>query len=220
MTNLPGLDTGAFLNFTIDPANTAEVFKIQQSLMTAPRRAEMIQWVNKACVENKDFITLYNEKYNPRFPTNDELFACPEGSLGRELGKHLLANNIQLDFAGLDTSVFYQTEISPIAYLGARGIRTHDVYHAVLGLSTTPLDEYRLLSFQLAQFASPYHMTLIASGYLHTAFSTPEDIPEFLESMSRYHRLGKSAEFFPGFPFELHWATPLAKVREMLKVAV
>lgn len=217
-SSIPGFNLEAFLNWTIDPENTSEVFKIQQSLITAPRRAEMIQRVQRAVEASPTFMGLYAEKYFPRFPTMEELAQCPTGSLGEAIYKHLVLNNITLDFAGLDTSVFYQSEQTPLTYLAARGIRTHDIFHAVLGLGTSIIEEYSLLGFTLAQYGSPYHMVMMSSAYLHVAFHQPDKIEEFLNRINYYFQLGKTAEFFPGFPFESHLKTPLSEVQKMLKV--
>ena len=218
MNTIAGFDNQAFINFILEPNDTASVFQMQSSIIGAPNRQEMIQWSVKAITSDESFMGMYHEKYNPPFPTNDELMAYPEGSLGRTVGQHLLANDISLDFAGLDTSVFYQQDVTPMSYLGSRMIRTHDVYHAVFNLSTSALDEHKLLSFQLAQIASPYHMTLLSSGFIRMAFFEPDNIRNFLDGIARYYEIGKQANFFPGFPFEKHWATPVAKVRELLNV--
>ncbi len=220
MKHIPGFDEEAYFNFIQEPNDTPSVFKLQSTILTAPNRPEMIQWTVKAITSNENFMALYNEQYNPPFPSNDELMRYSEGSLGRAVAVHLLANDISLDFAGMDTSVFYQKNMSPMAYLGARMIRTHDVYHAVFGLGTSALEEHKLLSFQLGQLASPYHMTLLSSGYIRMAFFEPEKIPDFLDGLAHYYKVGKSADFFPGFPFETNWATPLAQVRELLNVVV
>jgi ubiquinone biosynthesis protein COQ4 len=220
MNQIPGLKLDAFINWAIDQEDTQEVFKIQQSLIEAPNRTEMIEVLRNTVMKNSEFMKLYEEKFNPPFPTISELEACPEGSFGKALAQHLVENNIQLDFAGLDTSTFYQKEMNPLTYLSARLIRTHDVYHVVLGLGTTPQEEYDLLSFQLAQFASPYHLVMLAAAHLHTAFYQPEMIGRFLSSMSRFHHIGKSANFFPGFPFDNHWKTSLEEVRKMLRVSL
>lgn len=217
---IAGFDNQAFINFILDPDDTASVFKIQSTIIGAPNRQEMIQWTVKALTADESFMGLYNEKYNPPFPMNDELMAYPEGSLGRTVAAYLLANDISLDFAGLDTSVFYQQDVTPMAYLGSRMIRTHDVYHTIFNLSTSALDEHKLLAFQISQLASPYHMTLLSSGFIRMAFYEPENIRSFLAGIARYFEIGKSANFFPGFPFEKHWATPISEVRELLNVKI
>ncbi|CAN5662951.1 hypothetical protein BH10BDE1_BH10BDE1_15380 [soil metagenome] len=215
----PNLNVGAFLKFAADPEDTSAVFDIQKALVQSPRRNEMIQKTYEIASNTPEFVGLFNEKYIPPFPTNEELMGYAEGTLGHATGHHLTKHGIQLDFAGLDVSVFYNMEMNLIGYMNVRGIRTHDIYHAVLGLGVTPIEEYALASFTLAQFASPYHMLIVSSGYLNTVFEAPTRIPEFLDQTHKFFNLGKRAKRFIGFKFEEHWATPLDVVREMLGVA-
>lgn len=212
------LDTDAYLNFASDPERTDQTFKIQQTLVKHPNRNEMIKWTSKACLENPEFMELYNKKYIPEFPTIEELQSCPEGSLGKALAKHLTDNNIALDFSGLDTSIFYRQDTNHINYLAIRTIRNHDVFHVVLNLTTSPMHEFCLFNVQLAQFRSPYHMILNSCGYLNCAFNEPENIPDFLDQTNHYYQVGRKIRFIAGFPFEEHWRTDLNEVRSMLRI--
>ena len=215
---LENLDLESFIKFTLDPFDTQAVINMQKMLVTSPRRPEMIKHVEAIIAADKEFVQLYNVKYFPQFPTTAQLSAYPEGTFGKVVANHLILNGIELDFAGIDISVFLKQEMTLIGYLGIRGIRTHDLYHAVLGIGTTPIDEYTLTSFTLAQFASPYHMMIVASGYLHTAFHTPELIPHFLAETNRFYQLGKKAKSFIGFKFEEHFGTPIDELRKTLNL--
>lgn len=215
---LENLDLESFIKFTLDPFDTQAVINMQKMLVTSPRRPEMIKHVQEIISADKDFVQLYNEKYIPQFPTTAQLSAYPEGTFGKVVANHLITNGIELDFAGIDISVFLKQEMTLMGYLGIRGIRTHDLFHAVLGLGTSPIEEYTLTSFTLAQFASPYHMMIVASGYLHTAFHTPELIPQFLAETHRSFELGKKAKSFIGFKFEEHFGTPIEELRKMLNI--
>ncbi|MBC7740671.1 MAG: hypothetical protein H7061_00640 [Bdellovibrionaceae bacterium] len=214
---IPGLDLTAFMNFASNPSNTQSILDVQKGLLAAPNRAQMAQWIIKA-IGDSDFQHLLNERYSPEFPTNAQLQACPENSLGRALVKHLTANNIQLDFAGLDLSMFYGKELSPIAYFGIRSLRIHDILHTVLGLGVTALDEYFIASFTLAQYHSAYHMLLISSGFMHMTFHDPENVPKFIEGIMRFYNLGLKAKFVTGYRFEDNFATPLAEIRRELNL--
>jgi ubiquinone biosynthesis protein Coq4 len=217
--HFPSLNVDAFLRFAANPQDTNAILGVQKTLVQAPNRNEMIKKTYEIVSTTPEFVALFNEKYIPPFPTNEELMAYPDGTLGRATGEHLTKNGIQLDFAGLDVEVFYSMEMNLIGYMNVRGIRTHDIYHAVLGLGVTPIDEYALASFTLAQYASPYHMLLVSSGYMNTAFEAPSLIPKFLEQTHKFFELGKKAKPFIGFKYEENWATPLTEVREMLGVA-
>jgi ubiquinone biosynthesis protein Coq4 len=219
----PSIDNFAidsFLHFVKTPENTQEIFKIQQALLGHPNRKEMAQWAYKAAMADESFMSLFESRYLPSFPLTKELEACEEGTLGNEVAKHLIRNGISLDFAGLDSSVFYQVEHHPLTYLATRAFRNHDVFHVVLGLGVAPVDEYNLLNFQLAQFSSAYHFVLMAAGYLHMAFYKPEQMRDMIESTHRHFQMGKNARFFPGYKFEENWKTPIAEVRRELRIEV
>lgn len=213
---VPGLDIKALMKFAVEPTDTQAILDVQKSMLLAPNRSQMIEWTQKSIEASEGLKQLYSERYIPDFPANDELLACPEDSLGRAIGVHLVSNGIQLDFSGLDLSMFYLKEMNLLTYLSIRGIRIHDIIHTILGLGVSPIDEYAVASFTLAQFRSPYHMVLVSSGYIHTAFYQPELIPNFLDTIHKYYNLGLKAEFVMGYRFEANLDRPLAEVRSAL----
>lgn len=216
LPKIPGLDLESLLKFTIEPNDTQAILDVQKTMLLAPQRSRMITWTQDAVEKNENFMKLFNERYIPELPTNLELIDCPEFSLGRAIGKHLISNNIQLDFSGFDLSMFYLKDMNILTYLAIRGIRTHDIVHSVLGLGVTPIDEYAVASFTLAQFRSPYHMVLVSSGYIHTAFYQPEEIPKFLNTIHKFYNLGLNSEFILGYRFEDNLDKPLSEVRKEL----
>ena len=213
---LPGLDLQALMEFTIDPEKTQSILSVQKGIVAAPNRGEMIQWTVKAIEESESFKALYNERYIPDFPSNEEFMKYPTGTLGRAIGEHLVLNGLDLAFTGIDLSVFYQKDTSALSYLAMRGIRTHDIWHALLGLTVSPVDEYMVVAFQLAQYRSPYHMTMLASGLIHTAFLEPKNIPMMLDKLHYFYKLGTDAEFVLGYKFEENYPAPLTEVRKSL----
>ncbi len=215
---IPGLDLHSLMSFAIDPQNTQAILDVQKSMLGAPNRPQMIQWVAQSFANEVEFQKLLSERYIPDFPSNAELMKFPVESLGRYLGEHLNRNNIQLDFAGLDLSMFYGKELNAMTYFSIRGIRIHDIVHTLLGLGVSAVDEYCVASFTLAQFRSPYHMQLVSSGYINTAFYAPENIPMFLDGIHRFYNLGRKAKFITGYKFEDNFAKPLREVRRELNL--
>ena len=215
---IPGFNLEAFLNFTIDPEQTEEIFKVQASLLQAPNRADMIHCTSAAIAANAEFVALFEKKAFPVLPAMENLEAMPQSSLGRALHNHLVDNNIKLNFEGLNTEVFRKSVETPLGFLGVRGIVHHDTYHAILGLGTAPADEFALFAFQLGQFHSPYHMISLASGLLHFAFYDPKNMPLLLQKVTFFYELGKGAVFFPGIEFENFWTTPLNELRQLWRV--
>ncbi len=217
MTGIDFIDLEAFKIISACPDRTDQVLQIQKMLLKNPGRADTAKSSLKACSADEGFMELFNRKYLPPFPTLEYLESCPTGSLGRALGKHLRDNEIFIDFKGLDTSPFYSDEANnKLAYIATRTIRLHDVFHALLGLGTSPVEEYALFAVQLAQFQSPYQMIILSSGYWHIALCDPDQIPKFLDAQNRYYAIGKCAKFLLGFPFEDHWNTDLNQVRTTL----
>ncbi len=70
MESIPGLMTESFFEFAKNPQNTQAILDIQKGLITAPNRAEMVQWVLKSILDNREFMELFEKKYIPRFPSN------------------------------------------------------------------------------------------------------------------------------------------------------
>lgn len=217
---IPGLDLNSFLRFAKNTQDTQAAFDMQKGLIQSPHRAESIQWLSQSVLDNQEFMKLFRAKYIKRFPTLSELQAMPEGSLGSELAKHLVRNQIQLDFAGIDVEVFYRQEMTPQVYLGLRALRNHDVLHTLLGRDVSSFSEYYLLAFQIAQFQSPLHVMNIASGMLNTILVDIQSPRELIETISAGFEAGKKAQFVFGFPLEDHWETPIEEVRSRLDICV
>ena len=218
--NIPGLNITSFLRYVEDPDRLDDAFRIQDTLRESPKRAEMVSHLFAAARSDHFFMELYREKYLPVYPTTEALLKMHAGTLGRALGEHLERNNIKVDFAGVDTSGYYKTEMNEVSFLAIRALRNHDAFHVLTGLGVSAFDECALVALQLAQFYSPFHATLLASWTLHYTFMNPAKMREVLEVTNTYYTLGKTIRFLPGFKTEDHWLTPLEEVRSMLGLTV
>lgn len=215
-TIISGLDVDAFLRYVQDPRRVEEVFRIQESFKESPLKEEMVSHMLLAARSNESFMDLFAKRYMPVFPLLSQLLDMPAGSLGRALGEYLQKNNIKLDFAGLDTSAYYKSEMNEVTFLGQRALRNHDAYHVLLGFGASAMDECALAAVQLSQFASPLYSTLVASWILHFIFVNPQGMGEVLEVTARNYQLGKKLIFLPGFPIEEHWNKPLVEVQALV----
>lgn len=218
-TGIPGLNIESFLKFAENPNDTAQIIKVQETIAKSTNRAETSQWVYKSAMQDKGFLELYERKAFAKLPTIEELSKMPSDSLGNSLFHHVTKYNLNLNFDGLHTEAFYLQMSTPLGFLGFRALTQHDVYHVVLGMGVEPIDEFNLSSFQLGQFYSPYHMCILSAGLLNITFLHPEKIPQLLNETVQYYELGKRAKFFPGFPFENYWTTPLSEVRKLVGVS-
>jgi ubiquinone biosynthesis protein Coq4 len=102
------------------------------------------------------------------------------------------------------------------AYVIQRMRQTHDLWHVVMNVETDPAGEVALQAFTFAQVRAPSSGILAALGALR---ALPMSRRVLRDAIALY-RLGLRANRFAVFPWEDHWATPLADVRRLLEVPV
>ena len=218
MNQIQGLDVNSFFKFAADTFDTQANFDLQKELIKSPNRMQSLSYLMKSCQNSPEFLSLFNDKYMKRFPTTAELLDMPDQTLGHHLGLHLKTNNIQLDFAGVDSNVFYNQEMTLPVYLGLRALRNHDVLHVLLGKDVSPLSEFYVFAFQIAQFQSPLHMISLSAGMLGSILCNVIDPIVFMNNLTEAFQRGQKAKFVFGFPLEDHWLTPIADVRRLVGV--
>jgi ubiquinone biosynthesis protein COQ4 len=135
--------------------------------------------------------------------------ALPEGTLGHAYASFLRSR-------GLTPEVFDEPPADvrdPRAqYVIQRMRQTHDLWHVVTGCNTDTPGEVQLQAFTYAQVRAPSTLILTAVGTLRSLRTKPTLAREAF----RAFRAGSRAERLVVFPWEDHWATPLAEVRAML----
>jgi ubiquinone biosynthesis protein COQ4 len=218
MNQIPGLNIESYLKFALDPLDTQTNFDLQKDLIKSSNRAETIRHLAQACQNSPELVSLFEKKYMKPMPTTAELLDMPQGTLGHQVGAHLKRHNIHLDFAGLDANVFYDQELTLATYFGIRALRNHDVLHALLNRDISPLSEYYIFAFQIAQFQSPLHVVSLSAGILGSMLSKAEDPSILFAQICEGFTLGKKAKFIFGFPLEDHWMTPIEDVRKSLNL--
>lgn len=154
---------------------------------------------------------LYAEqrKIDSRTVDMDALLALPEDTLGHAYATFLRSH-------GLTPEVFDNApEGVPdpkLAYLIQRTRQTHDLWHVVTGCETDPAGEIALQAFTYAQVHTPGSAILAITG----ALKGMRQQPGIVRDVVAHYRTGVRAKRLPVFPWEDHWATPLAEVRAML----
>jgi ubiquinone biosynthesis protein COQ4 len=139
----------------------------------------------------------------------DALAALPEGTLGHAYARFMKAHGLTPDvFDGPPPDV----RDPHAAYVIQRIRQTHDLWHVVTGAETDPAGEVALQAFTFAQLRAPSAGILAAAGTLRGMRHTRQIVKDTLE----LYRLGVRANKLAVFPWEDHWATPLAEVRRML----
>lgn len=142
----------------------------------------------------------------------DALSALPAGTLGHAYADFLKSR-------GLTPEVFdaapEEIKDPRTQYVVQRVRQTHDLWHVVTGCNTDPAGEIALQAFTFAQTRAPSTAILAVAGTLRglrEKRSLPRDV-------ALAFRAGLRAEKLASFPWEDHWATPLAEVRAMLGIA-
>jgi len=143
----------------------------------------------------------------------DALAALPEGTLGHAYA-HFLRSR------GLTPEVFdappAEVKDPRAQYVVQRIRQTHDLWHVVTGCSTDPAGEIALQAFTYAQTRAPSTLIIANTGTLRR-MRERRTLPG---EVVRAFRTGRQAERLATFPWEDHWATPLAEVRAMLGLPV
>jgi len=143
----------------------------------------------------------------------DALAALPAGTLGHAYATFMRTHGITPHiFDGPPDDIRDERA----AYVMQRMRQTHDLWHVVMNVEPDPAGEIALQAFTYAQVGAPSSGIIAALGSLRALPQSRRVIRDAIE----LYRIGLRAGRFPVFPFEEHWATPLADVRRMLGVDI
>ncbi|MGE5185083.1 MAG: Coq4 family protein [Acidobacteriota bacterium] len=141
----------------------------------------------------------------------DALAALPAGTLGHAYASFLRSR-------GFTPEVFdtppEEIRDPRVKYVVQRVRQTHDLWHVVTGCDTDPAGEVALQAFTFAQTRAPSTAILAIAGTLRGLRHTPM-LPR---EVAKAFLAGRRADKLVTFPWEDHWATPLADVRALLGV--
>jgi ubiquinone biosynthesis protein COQ4 len=188
-----------------DPQQTDQVlvFAMNANAGTLPDRIDEF-------FENPHARRLYDERraIDTRSIDFDALGKLPVGTLGRAYADFLRERNLTPD-------VFEPPEgfrDPRITYALQRVRQTHDLWHVVTGYETDAPSEVALQAFTFGQLRAPASLVLAVAGTLRALRGKPT----LAYHTVRGFLVGARAEKLAAFPWEDHWNTPLATVREML----
>lgn len=143
----------------------------------------------------------------------DALAALPEGTLGHAYA-HFLRSR------GLTPEIFdgppAEVRDPHASYVVQRMRQTHDLWHVVTGYETDPAGEVALQAFTFGQVGAPSTFILSAAGTLRGLRGRPALAREVVTA----YRAGRAAHPLAMFPWEDHWTTPVAELRDMLGLPV
>lgn len=193
-----------------DPNQTERVLEFS-NLANAGRRGQRLDRFFQHPVGRR----LYEERRAIDSTTIDldALASLPTGTLGHAYAAFMREHGITPHiFDGVPEDVHDDRA----AYVIQRMRQTHDLWHVVMNVETDPAGEIALQAFTFAQVSAPSSGILAALGSLR---ALPVSRRVLRDAIALY-RIGLRANRFPVFPFEDHWATPLADVRRLLGVPV
>lgn len=139
----------------------------------------------------------------------EALGRLPEGTLGRAYADFLRERGLSPDVFEHPPEDITDPEM---AYVVHRLRQSHDLWHVVTGYETDPASEVALQAFTYGQLHAPSSGILALLGTLRGSQLKRDLVIDVV----RAYRLGRRAESLAIFPWEDHWATPLADVRTRL----
>lgn len=136
-----------------------------------------------------------------------ELSRCPKDSLGYVFANHMLSNNLDPEFYG---RVVVTNDES---YIIMRLRQTHDLWHVILGFTTSVEDEIALQAFMFAQTYTPFANIVIGGAIFRVGFTNNPEAPLVFDSVSKGWLLGKNTKSIFSLNWEENWNTPLEQLR-------
>lgn len=196
----------ALVKILADPEQTELVLEFS-NLINAGQRDERLHLF----LDNPAGAALYAEGRALDSTTIDldQLATLPEGTLGHAYARFMRSHGLTPDvFDGPPPEVHDPRA----AYVIQRIRQTHDLWHVVTNAETDPAGEVALQAFTFAQLRAPSAGILAAAGTLRGARHSRQLVRDTVEM----YRMGLRAHALAVFPWEDHWATPLAQVRSQL----
>lgn len=141
-----------------------------------------------------------------------EVSTCPTGSIGRLYHDLIVDNGFDLEV--LDGKALGLSQLpSPLDYLNARNLQTHDLWHLVAGYETTVLHEFSIAAFQVAQFGHSYSANLLAVMAGVAALSPPIGFPILMDSVFAAWVHGRQTPQLMRIGWEELWTHSVSDIR-------
>lgn len=201
----------AFFLLVKDPTQTDRVFEIADR--GREHRGILLKQAVETIIAQDGFLDLYNKKYSPKVPPLKELESYPAGTFGREFARHMLSNNLEVEFFPIPDG---QGEEQ---YLIERGRKSHDFWHVLTGFDTSVAGEIGLQAFTLAQIRSPFSAILIAGGILHSILLAPEIFSALIDKLFQGYQMGHGSKKLMGVPIETLLHENLSELRQRFQIS-
>lgn len=146
----------------------------------------------------------------------DEMSKLEDGTLGKELWRHMTAHGITDD---VDVNMGFCVADGDTEYAKVRYRETHDIRHLLLGRSVNVHDEIIVQFFQLAQHFNWLSIVIICAGIVkHGFFKGAQSTTELFVDGLKAFRSGFDAEYLLGLPWEEMWDQPVEDLRSRFGV--
>ena len=195
---------GGFFTIARDPRNLDGVLDLADAI------ADKAQPAHLESGPVREALDRFRE--DAPLPTREALRALPEGSVGRELGRFLDDNG--LDLAALDRP----DDGSQLQRFRAAMRESHDLWHVVTGWTPDLLGELGLQAFYLAQMRIPFPAFVLAAGLLHVVWKEPRHFFTIVDGVADGYRQGREARPLAQVRWSGHLHRPLGEVRRELGV--
>ncbi len=147
------------------------------------------------------------------------LAACPPGSIGRQYHDLIVDNGFNLEV--LDAHALGLSKLqSPLDFLNARNLLTHDLWHIAAGYETTVLHEFAIAAFQLAQFGHNYSGNLMAVMTGITALGPATGFPILMDAVLTAWVHGRETSPMIGIPWEDSWDLSVEDIRQSYAISL
>ena len=144
----------------------------------------------------------------PNILPKQEFLGLPENSFGKKVGEFLSANELEVKF-------YPQLDLrSRENFVNSSAYAVHDLWHVLLGLTTSVEDETCLLAFNAGQFRSSLSLIVVCGGFIHICINQPLEANRIFNKLIRFFELGQNTPFLLGEPLDQMYHLPLEQVRE------
>ncbi len=168
--------------------------------------------------QNQDFQAFW-DRYSSseselRKPWNEGyLSSLPAGTLGREVWDFWQRNKIT------QAELMAMEEDNLLKVVANRLIKTHDVWHVLVGYEITPNQEYGLQAFYLGQEASLATFAIMSAGFWRVLkIGRAKDIRELMNGVSFGYQQGLNSHKLLYVIWEDFWEEPLDQIRQRFKI--
>ncbi len=194
--------------FILKPDN---IPAIEQIYACYAKDEKMSKVMEKTALQDERFRKLYEQWYEPKKYTLDDLLSLPKESLGFSYGTHMKKYNLDLDFI----NPFPERNV--LSYMWLRAAHVHDITHAILGYDTSLEGELGLKGFEIAQYHSPATAAILGAGILSVTSHYPTLTKTVLTAIVDGYQRGRNSPVLAGIKWDEEFEVPLNEVRARLE---